>query len=242
MVRPLLRFVMLSVLLAPLAACGHRLDVAKVEADIQSDIERQGRRLALRAVRCPTDISRQAGAFFRCVGELEPEGTFTINVTQEDDQGSVSWDVPNSKALLNLVRVEEGIQRQLTADFGQRAFVDCGEAVYRLNQPGDRFECRVVGGLADGAGTIQSVLVKVNAAGNLDWQEQRGGTVSPPGNEAAPALGTTAAHSPIPPTQPDSPSRPPTQANPATPAVQTTPTTGPTGRPINRPYVPGDND
>jgi hypothetical protein len=175
MVRALPRLSVLALLLAvaPLAACGNRLNVPVIEDTIKADIERQGRRLALREVRCPTEVTRQAGAFFRCVGELEPEGSFTINVTQQDDRGTVTWDVPNSKALLNLAKVEEGIQQGLAESLGKQALIDCGEAMYRVNQPGDRFECRVIGGLVDGADTINTVLVTVDATGNLDWQEVR---------------------------------------------------------------------
>ncbi len=175
MVRPLSRLSVLVLLLtvAPLAACGNRLNVSVIEDTIKADIERQGRRLALREVRCPTDVTQQAGAFFRCVGELDPEGSFTINVTQQDDQGTVTWDIPNSKALLNLTKVEEGIQQGLVEAIGKQALIDCGEAMYRVNQPGNRFECRVIGGLVDGADTINTVLVTVDATGNLDWQEVR---------------------------------------------------------------------
>ncbi|MFH7242901.1 MAG: DUF4333 domain-containing protein [Spirulina sp.] len=191
MVRVLPRLSVFALLLAmaPLAACSNRLDVPTVEATIKADIERQGRRLALREVRCPGEVTRQAGAFFRCVGELDPEGTFTINVTQQDDRGTVTWDVPNSKALLNLAKVEAGIQQGLSEALGQRALIDCGEAMYRVNQPGDRFECRVIGGLVDGADTINTVLVTVDATGNLDWQEVRATdttdalTPSPPAND-----------------------------------------------------------
>jgi hypothetical protein len=175
MVRALPRLSVFTLLLAvaPLAACGNRLDVSTIEATIKADIERQGRRLTLREVRCPTDVTRQAGAFFRCVGELDPEGTFTINVTQQDDQGTVTWDVSNSKVLLNLAKVEEGIQQGLSEALGQQALIDCGEAIYRVNQPGDKFECRIIGGLVDGTDTITTVLVTIDATGNLDWQEVR---------------------------------------------------------------------
>ncbi|QQE63489.1 hypothetical protein GFS31_01540 [Leptolyngbya sp. BL0902] len=238
MSRLFLRFTVIAVLLAPLTACGNRLNVAQIEADIQADIERQGRRLALREVRCPRDVRRQAGAFFRCVGELDPEGTFTINVTQQDDRGGVAWDVPNSKVILNLVKVEEGIQRGLSQALGQQAPVDCGEAMYRANQPGDRFECRVVGGLTDGADTIQTVLVRINAAGNLDWQEQRGGhstTVANPAPTANPATAMTTPNA-------ATPAAPASASAPSPPVAPAVSTTGPTGRPINRPYIRGDND
>lgn len=154
-----------------LTACGNRLDTEAVEGMIKADIERQGRRLSLQAVRCPSDVTRQAEAYFRCVGELDPEGTFTINVTQQDSQGNVTWEVPNSKVLLNLPQVEDRIQQGLFQVYGQRALIDCGTATYRVNQPGDRFQCQVIGGLETDTSPIESVLVSITADGNLTWQE-----------------------------------------------------------------------
>ncbi|MBE9109143.1 DUF4333 domain-containing protein [Nodosilinea sp. LEGE 07298] len=219
-----------------LSACGNRLDTASIEANIQADIERQGRRLSINAVRCPSDVSRQAGAYFRCVGELDPEGTFTINVTQQDDQGNVTWDVPNSKVLLNLPTVEDTIQQGLSQTFGQRALIDCGTATYRVNQPGDRFQCQVVGGLEIGSNTIDSVLVRIDPDGNLSWQELQSTTAA-----AVPVALSRASTSSATPAQPASASLA-DGAEPQAAPVQTTTVTGPTGRVVNRPYIPGDSD
>jgi len=223
-----------------LTACSNRLDTASTEAMIKADIERQGRRLSLKEVRCPTDVTRQTGAYFRCVGELNPEGTFTINVVQQDSQGNVTWDVPNSRALLNLAKVEESLQQGLTEAIGKRALIDCGTAIYRVNQPGDRFECKVVGGLVDGSNAINSVLVKVDANGNLDWQEMR---TSGPVALAGPSTNSSAApQATSAPGQPATSSTTPSAPGQSPGVANTTPTTGPTGRSINRPYVPGDDD
>jgi hypothetical protein len=214
--------------LALASGCSNRLDTSTVEATLKADIERQGRRLSLNAVRCPSDVTRQAGAYFRCVGELNPEGTFTINVTQQDTQGIITWEVPNSKALLNLPKVEDSIQQGLAKAFGKRALIDCGTATYRVNLPGDRFQCQVVGGIEAEATSIQSVLVSIDPDGNLSWQELR----ATPALAALPAassqLGTPAAG----------------QAAPGTTAAQvkTTTVTGPTGRVVKQPYIPGDDD
>ena len=214
--------------LALASGCSNRLDTSTVEATLKADIERQGRRLSLNAVRCPSDVTHQAGAYFRCVGELNPEGTFTINVTQQDTQGTITWEVPNSKALLNLPKVEDSIQQGLAKAFGKRALIDCGTATYRVNLPGDRFQCQVVGGLEAGATSIQSVLVSIDPDGNLSWQELR----------ASPALAALPAAS----SQPGAPAA--GQAAPGTTAAQfkTTTVTGPTGRVVKQPYIPGDDD
>ncbi|MDA0673874.1 MAG: DUF4333 domain-containing protein [Cyanobacteria bacterium] len=182
------RWIAISIGLLGLTACGGGLDTAAIEADIQGDIERQGHRLQLKAVQCPRNISRQAGGYFRCVGELKPEGQFTINVTQTDEQGGVTWDVPNSAILLNLAKVEADIADTLSQTLGKRALVDCGD-LYRINQPGDLFECRVVGGVELGAERVETVLVKITPEGDLTWHEVREAIAPLP--EGASTPGTT---------------------------------------------------
>ncbi|WP_196358140.1 DUF4333 domain-containing protein [Nodosilinea nodulosa] len=220
-----------------LSACGNRLNTTDIESSIKADIERQGRRLSLNAVRCPSDVSRQAGAYFRCVGELNPEGTFTINVTQQDNQGNITWEVPNSKVLLNLPKVEDTIQQGLSKTFGKRALIDCGTATYRVNQPGDRFQCQVVGGIETGASTIESVLVKIDPDGNLSWQELQAASAVPP--LALATGGTQSAAGLAPPSVAPKAAAPSPQTDSA---AKTTTVTGPTGRVINRPYLPGDSN
>ncbi|MEO0455932.1 MAG: DUF4333 domain-containing protein [Cyanobacteria bacterium P01_A01_bin.114] len=167
---PLLRLGLLLWLVA-LSGC-YRLNADRAEAEIKADIERQGRRVLLKSVTCPGDVSKQAGAYFRCVGELPTGEMFTINVTQQDDQGTLTWDVPSSKSLINLVSLEEDIRSGFSRDLGKRAEIDCG-AAYRINERSGAFECDVVGGVTVGSDRIESVLVKVESTGDLKWQEVR---------------------------------------------------------------------
>ncbi len=213
-----------------LTACGSGPDARQVERLIQADIERQGRRLSVKEVQCPSDLPHQAGATFRCVGELDPEGSFTINVTQGDDQGQISWDVPNSSTLINLAKVETSIQQGLGKALGKAAVIDCGSATYRVNQPGDRFQCQIVGGLTDGYDQLEAVLVTIDPKGNLDWREIR---PDRPATLAATPTGQPAAAAP---------KSAPTAAPAPVASPQATKVTGPTGRSVTRPYVPGDNN
>ena len=169
-----------------LSACSFRLNTNRIEADIKADIERQGRRVKLAAVTCPNSVNKQAEVYFRCVGELPSGEMFSIHVTQQDDQGTVSWDVPSSKALINLINLEGDIEDELGKELGQRFVIDCGDA-YRVNRPGDAFECDVVGGVTVGTDQIESILVKVDSEGNLNWQEVRqpGVPVPPSASSAA---------------------------------------------------------
>ncbi len=155
-----------------LTGCFNKLNTTAIEQEIETEIESQSRRLSLSEVRCPRDVYRQAGAYFRCVGQLRPEGQFTINVTQKDSQGTIEWDVPNSGVILNVAKVENKIQDDFAKTFAKRAFIDCGEA-YRINQPGERFECEVIGGVEIGQEAINSIFVRIDPDGNLNWYEVR---------------------------------------------------------------------
>ena len=172
-----------------LSSCSRHLNMSRIETDIQDDIERQGRRLTLKDVICPNSVVKQAEAYFRCVGELPDGGQFTINVIQQDDQGSVIWDVPSSKALINLASLEEAIQEDIREAVGRSLVVDCGDT-YRVNKRGDSFECDVVGAGIVAAGRVESVLVKVNGESNLEWQEVIIGAVPVPGTPATDPAGT----------------------------------------------------
>ncbi len=153
-----------------LSSCTRHLNMSQIEANIQDDIERQGRRLTLQQVICPNRVVKQAEAYFRCVGELPDGGQFTINVIQQDDQGNVTWDVPSSKVLINLASLEEKIQEDIKDAVGKRLAIDCGDT-YRVNKRGDTFECDVVGAGTVSAGRVVSILVKVKGDSNLEWQE-----------------------------------------------------------------------
>ncbi|MEM6252467.1 MAG: hypothetical protein AAF821_06045 [Cyanobacteria bacterium P01_D01_bin.156] len=180
-----------------LSGCGQNLNISRIESRIQDDIERQGRRLTLKDVICPGSVAKQAEAYFRCVGELPDGGQFTINVIQQDDQGSVVWDVPSSKVIINLASLEESIQDELKDAVGKRLTIDCGDT-YRINQRGDTFECDVIGAGTVAAGRVVSILVKVGGDSNLEWQEVvvdsapvAGGTA--PGAGSAPTGAATAS-------------------------------------------------
>jgi hypothetical protein len=216
-----------------LAGCVGRLNVRPIEDQIKADIERQGRRVALASVRCPKDVTRQAGAYFRCVGELKTEGQFTINVVQQDNQGTVEWDIPNSPVLLNLVKVETKLQEDFAKQFSRRPRVDCGE-VYRINQPGELFECRVVGGVTVGQEQVNTIVVKIDPEGNLNWYEVREAIAPLATTASAP---TTAATPGATPTQDGAAPTPQSSGASAAPKEKVAGT-----RQIERPRVPNDSD
>ncbi len=225
-----------------LTGCFNRLDTRAVEREIEAEIESQSRRISISEVRCPRDVYRQSGAYFRCVAYLRPEGEFTINVTQRDSQGNLDWDVPNSQVILNMGKVEEKLQAEFAKQFSKRALIDCGD-LYRVNQPGQQFECRVVGGVNLGQDEVNALIVKIDPEGNLNWYEVRESTApianagATPGAAATPdgtgSKGTTPAPAGTTPA-------PAAQQPAATPAAPTEKKAG--TRQVERPVFRGDSD
>lgn len=165
-----IRLISILASLLALAACNRTVDTQQVEQAIKTDIERNGRRLAVKKVVCPRQVPIAPEGYFRCGGELEGiEGAFTAIVQQTDNQGHVQWQIPHSSSLLNLVKLEDHFQTELGKETGTAAAIDCG-ASYRANQPGDAFECAVVGGLATERDRIDRILVRIDRQGNLTWQ------------------------------------------------------------------------
>ena len=220
--------------LLTLTSCLNRLNTDVIEQEIEAEIESQSRRLSLVEVRCPRDVYRQSGAYFRCVGYLRPEGEFTINVVQQDSQGAIEWDVPNSQVILNMGKVEDTLQQDFARAFAKRASLNCGD-LYRLNQPGEQFECEVIGGVTIGQEQVTALLVKIDPEGNLNWHEVRQ-AIAPVTNVSNPSdEGTGSA-----PTQETTPG----EASAASSQPQDT---GPKERiagtrEVERPRVPGDDD
>lgn len=203
-----------------LSSCSRHLNISRIETNIQDDIERQGRRLTLKGVICPNRVVKQTEAYFRCVGELPDGGQFTINVIQQDDQGSVIWDVPSSKVLINLASLEKTIQEDIRDAVGRGLVVDCGDT-YRVNKRGDSFECDVVGAGTVAAGRVESILVKVNGESNLEWQEVVIGTVpaTPTADAVTPPSGTAPTQTPDASTADASPDTSTTASNPSSEAT-----------------------
>jgi len=190
---------LLAVEAIALSACAKTLNVSEVEQNIQTKLSQQAK-LSIKAVSCPQDIKLEQGKEFDCVAALNPEGGFFIKVKQEDNLGTVSWDIPHSWRLLNLSKLETQVQAVLHSTNSKISKVNCG-GIYRPVQPGDSFECRLSqnypnstqtenkanvaqakGGPIDRAqtssatpGTILSdaVIVNVKPQGEITWQEVR---------------------------------------------------------------------
>jgi uncharacterized protein DUF4333 len=73
------------------AACGDaQLDTDQAESAIKSGITgRTG--VKIDSVRCPDEVKAEQGDTFRCVAIASNGERAQVEVTQRDDEGSVSW-------------------------------------------------------------------------------------------------------------------------------------------------------
>lgn len=79
----------LAVLTSVAAVCNPPLDIEGLEPQLQQEAEDFTGR-GFRSVSCPDDVQPEAGGTFDCEAVDEEGITFTIRVTQSDDQGNVS--------------------------------------------------------------------------------------------------------------------------------------------------------
>jgi Domain of unknown function (DUF4333) len=75
----------------PPSSAVEMLDTDGLEQELKQQIESQTG-TKMRTVDCPT-VELEAGASFDCVAEDRSDTTYTIVVTQRDDQGNVDWEV-----------------------------------------------------------------------------------------------------------------------------------------------------
>ena len=76
-----------------LAGCGEKtLDVSQIEEQITPEVESQTGAKDVQ-VDCPDDVEAEKGGTFEC--DLSAQGGIeaSVNVTQEDDEGNVSWEL-----------------------------------------------------------------------------------------------------------------------------------------------------
>jgi hypothetical protein len=76
---------------AGVAGCGEaQLDTDRAESAIRTGITRQTG-VKIDSVRCPDDVKAQRGDTFSCEAVASNGQRARVEVTQRDDEGSVSW-------------------------------------------------------------------------------------------------------------------------------------------------------
>jgi len=83
----------LAVMVAASAGCGEsRLDSAEIEFALRSGITRQTG-VKMETVRCPDEVEAREGETFSCLARASNGQRARVEVTQRDDEGSVSWRI-----------------------------------------------------------------------------------------------------------------------------------------------------
>ncbi|MBD2022679.1 DUF4333 domain-containing protein [Leptolyngbya sp. FACHB-36] len=206
---------LLPFLVLPLAACEKTLETDRVAQAIQQDIIKQGG-VSLKSVSCPKGVKPEAEVTFECTGEMDNGYTFTIPVKQQDAQGSITWDVPHAKGLLNLVKFENLVQEVVQGEIGVRPLIRCGDG-YKAVKPGQTFECQmerppepkgkkpaagirasktpvpaVVANTAGKPTKPDKIVVSIDTESNIAWERVIPG-VAKPASATAPQSGQTTA-------------------------------------------------
>lgn len=214
---------LLPFLVLPLAACEKTLETDRVAQAIQQDIIKQGG-VSLKSVSCPKGVKPEAQVTFECTGEMDNGYTFTIPVKQQDAQGSVTWDVPHAKGLLNLVKFENLVQEVVQGEIGVRPLIRCGDG-YKAVKPGQTFECQMerppepkgtkpaagaqasktpatqtvaanTAGKPSKPGKPDKIVVSIDAESNIAWERVIPGVAKPVSATAPQSGQTTAAAQP----------------------------------------------
>jgi hypothetical protein len=158
------RRLLLSVLAAAaLAGCGRNLEMTAVRKTITEGIAAQAG-LEIVSVACP-ERTVKANDVFQCVAVPKGGGTLTIDVTQTDDQGSVTWKVARTAGLLDLSKIEASVRVGLKDQAHVEATVSCGGR-WKAAKAGDSFEC--VAKIRGGSQAAIVVTVTDNE-GNINW-------------------------------------------------------------------------
>ena len=77
------------------AGCTRTLDKSGLETQLATALSSSGPALT---VDCPDGVKAEAGATFQCTAKDPSGSTVSINVTQTDDKGNVTWTVAGASA------------------------------------------------------------------------------------------------------------------------------------------------
>lgn len=161
-------------------SCSPRLKTEDISTRIYDELNQQDD-VDIEKVICPAQVKPEVGQVFHCAGQIDRETVFAIVVEQVDEGGNVVWDIPHSRKLINLAKLETYFTQVLGRSFGSFPVVDCG-GQYRLNREGERFDCVLDEPVVLEERQIETIQVKLDSLGNVNWQQVR--NLIPPEEEA----------------------------------------------------------
>ena len=89
------RLLAVATLAAAAAACTKSLDSDGLETMLQEQLTRETAS-TITAVDCPDEIKVETGGTFECTVTEESGTTFTLSLTQTDDQGHVNYKIKDA--------------------------------------------------------------------------------------------------------------------------------------------------
>jgi hypothetical protein len=159
---------LLGLLGGTLTACNQIIDAKKVEDAISTGLKEQIG-VEVKSVTCPEDRPIKAQDQFTCDVEVDDANfdglEFVVNVTQEDDEGNISWE---AEGLLSLDAIEKQVTDGIAQQLEVEVTTECGPA-YKVAKKGERFECKA----SDSSGVSKTILIEVtDNEGNVNWKLQ----------------------------------------------------------------------
>lgn len=169
-----------------LMSCGPRLKTEAISAQIYEEFSQQ-KDVDIETVICPAQVKPEIGQVFHCAGKIDRDTFFAIVVEQVDDAENVVWDIPHSRQLINLAKLEAYFTQAIGRSLGSFPTVDCG-GQYRINREGERFDCAVDEPVIVNDRQLETIQVKLDSLGNVNWHQVR--NLIPPDTEDPGEAGT----------------------------------------------------
>jgi len=144
-----------------LTGCSTSIDIDTLEQSVQTGLSEQvGGEWT---VQCPDSMEVQAGLTTNCLATNAEGESIDVNVTQTDDQGNVTWEVPATG--IDVDAIESSVAADLGAQVGGEWTVQCPDDI-PLEQ-GLTANCSATS--ADGQSTMINVT-QTDDQGNVSWE------------------------------------------------------------------------
>lgn len=144
-----------------LAGCSSSIDVADLETQVQDGLAEQLG--GTWTVECPDSMEIQAGLTTNCMATSDTGESIDVNITQDDDQGNVTWEVPSTG--LDVDGLESSVAAELSAQVGGEWTVQCPDDI--PFEAGLTANCSATS--ADGQSTMINVT-QTDDQGNVTWE------------------------------------------------------------------------
>ena len=144
-----------------LAGCSSSINVADLEAQVQDGLAEQLG--GTWTVECPDSMEIQAGLTTNCMATSDTGEAINVDITQDDDQGNVTWRVPPTG--LDVGLLEQTVAGDLAAQVGGEWTVTCPDDIPM--EQGLTANCEATS--ADGQSTMINVT-QTDDQGNVSWE------------------------------------------------------------------------